>query len=414
MKKKKILFFPFEVGIAHITRSLSVAEALKKRGHTVAFAIPKANESFIKNAGIQTFDVPASMDETNLDNFTQFRNPEYLKRLAVEDRKIIARFNPDSCVIDLRISALIAAAAEKKPTAHIAHSDVLPIPTYLPTVGMPFFLKGIAITAIQTILMGMKKEYLGAVEKAYEALMGTPPSDMFHKSIHYIIPEPDFYLPAKASGYSLSYVGPLVWNGFEMDVPSWLKNIRPNGKTVYLTFGGTGFDGKKLVALAQTLLDAGYRVIVSASTIAPLDWFPKHDNLFLAKYLPGTEVCKRVDALICHGGYGTLMQAASQGVPVVSLPFHPDQLLHALRFEELGFGKSMIHFQPDFLLKLQGSHLQDFVNVASNIKERKILDTLKGILKNKDRYKEALKNYRNELSGTTSSEKAASVVEQLS
>ena len=38
-KKKTILLFSVETGIAHVTRTLEVARALADRGHLVVFAI---------------------------------------------------------------------------------------------------------------------------------------------------------------------------------------------------------------------------------------------------------------------------------------------------------------------------------------------------------------------------------------
>jgi hypothetical protein len=47
MTQKTILFLPIEVGLAHITRSLAVAEVLADKSHKVIFALPKRKHSLL-------------------------------------------------------------------------------------------------------------------------------------------------------------------------------------------------------------------------------------------------------------------------------------------------------------------------------------------------------------------------------
>ena len=56
------------------------------------------------------------------------------------------------------------------------------------------------------------------------------------------------------------------------------------------------------------------------------------------QFVPQHEVLGRCDAVVCHGGSGTLIAALSVGVPVVVLPMGADQPDNADRCEELGVG----------------------------------------------------------------------------
>ena len=54
MKKKTILFLPIEVGVAHITRSLAIAEDLHMRDYAVLFALPKRKQSLFAKTPLRT------------------------------------------------------------------------------------------------------------------------------------------------------------------------------------------------------------------------------------------------------------------------------------------------------------------------------------------------------------------------
>ena len=205
--------------------------------------------------------------------------------------------------------------------------------------------------------------------------------------LRYIVPEYKGYLPANDSSFRIDYVGPIFWSKFEERSPEWLKTVKPDGRTIYLSFGGTGYDGKKLIALSLLLVKSGYRVVVSAANIAPVHDFPKTKNLFTTKYLPGQDVCRHVDLVVCHGGYGTMMQAFLAGTPVIAVPFNPDQLLHALRIAELGFGRCIVRYDlRPFLRPEWGS----FMSLGSRVPNDRILKAVDGVLVNKKTYQEAI------------------------
>lgn len=61
-------------------------------------------------------------------------------------------------------------------------------------------------------------------------------------------------------------------------------------------------------------------------------------NVRLVPYVPQGEILPRCEAVVCHGGSGTLVAALSLGIPVVLLPMGADQLDNADRCSELGVG----------------------------------------------------------------------------
>jgi UDP:flavonoid glycosyltransferase YjiC (YdhE family) len=212
----------------------------------------------------------------------------------------------------------------------------------------------------------------------------------------YIIPEPDFYLPPVNKEPDFINVGPLSWSGFEKSRPDWLDKINPDGKTIYLTFGGTGFSKEKFIELADRLTKKNFRVVVSTGTIANPEDFPKHENLFVARYLPGKEACRRVDVVVCHGGYCTSIEAIGQNKPVLAITFNPDQIVHGWRLQELGVAKSLIRIKFFDLLGIFSFDWKKLENKTKKIEVDQIIKELEKMLENMDGYKKALARF-NEL-----------------
>lgn len=113
---------------------------------------------------------------------------------------------------------------------------------------------------------------------------------------------------------------------------------------VYATLG-TVFNvesGDLLARLADALgrLDADALLTVGPS-IDPAELGDVAPNVRVAPFVPQRDVLGRCDAVVCHGGSGTLVAALSLGVPVVVLPMGADQPDNADRCEELGVGVSL-------------------------------------------------------------------------
>lgn len=67
-------------------------------------------------------------------------------------------------------------------------------------------------------------------------------------------------------------------------------------------------------------------------------------NVDLKPYVPQADVLKHCDAVVCHGGSGTVLAAYSQGLPVVLLPQGTDQFRNAPFYAQSG---AAIVLQPN-------------------------------------------------------------------
>ena len=63
------------------------------------------------------------------------------------------------------------------------------------------------------------------------------------------------------------------------------------------------------------------------------------DNVRIETYVPQRAVLDGCSAVVCHGGYGTLLDAIDAGVPLVVVPFGADQYINGRTVERLGIGR---------------------------------------------------------------------------
>lgn len=407
MKKRRIIFFPVEMGLAHLTRSRAIAEELHRRGHEILFVGPISKSHLFTNSAISFFPLQNTIKDE--ENIHKLKDLSFLVRAMKEEIEIIRNYKPDIAIIDLRISALVSCKKFGIPIVAISNSDGLPYSTYIPNIGLPQFVYYIVSSLLPFLINRFKTSFINALSIAGGKLdISFTKNDL--ENITYIVPEYSDYLPLKQTKTNVYYCGPIFWNGFEKNIPSWLNKINPNGKTVYITFGGTGYDREKLISLSVRLAQKGYKVIVSSSIIAPQNAFPKLPNLYVEKYLPGWEICKRVDIVICHGGIGTTMQSIISGKPVLAIPFNIDQYTHALRLQELGLARCITNVSLLEVLKLDW---YSFQKGGRNLKVEKISTVLDDMIAKKDWYTVKIKEYNKKYTTKDGVQKAADIIERV-
>ncbi len=113
--------------------------------------------------------------------------------------------------------------------------------------------------------------------------------------------------------------------------------------TVYVTFG----------TLWNRDLDA-FRVVLAALAAHPVDVVvtlgvdgdpaalgAQPENVHVHRFIPQAELLPRCDAVIAHGGAGTMLGALAHGLPLLLLPQGADQHFNAERVVAAGAGLSL-------------------------------------------------------------------------
>jgi MGT family glycosyltransferase len=158
--------------------------------------------------------------------------------------------------------------------------------------------------------------------------------DLFHALValpdaYLQLTVPSFEFPRRDLPRSVHFVGtpPIIPN--QVPLPPWAHELDGSRKVVLVTQGTvSNFDFGKLVAptLAALANDSDVLVVVTTGG-RPLDAVPGlvPGNTRLATYLPFEWLLPKVDVLVTNGGYGSVNQALSFGVPLVTAGLTEDK-----------------------------------------------------------------------------------------
>lgn len=420
MKKhtKTIVFFPFEIGIAHITRSLAVAEELHKRGYKIYFVLAKRKQSIVSSSPVtfvhlQTVVAYDALPKTLLF----FRKKEYISPMVQKEMKFLRSIHADLVVCDYQLTALASSAILGLKTIMLAHGSGLPYGFYIPRLYFPFNTDLLLKPFIVRFIELAKRWYLRGLVRVAKDNGYTKSLDEWFESVDFILPETRDYFSPQAKKLKLHFVGPLTWQGFSKKLPFPLQKLDKNMRTIYLSFGGTGFDPHKLKTLALTLIHNGYQVIVTTGTICDPSDFPKRKNLYVYQFLPGEKAMQLADLVICHGGYGTLIQAVRQQKPFITIAFNPDQIVHSLRMQELGLGICMSNFNLKttlafvyFALAFRWGMVE---KLGQNMPVDRIIEKVERLYKHRQAYIKRLERYNKQYDLRDGARKAADIIERI-
>ena len=121
--------------------------------------------------------------------------------------------------------------------------------------------------------------------------------------------------------------------------PSLLDAL-PFGRTVYVTLG-TSWNSTPgaMETMVEAVSDQGVNVVVTIGRDADrnrLGVVPAHVRI--EEFVPQEQLLPYVDAVVCHGGAGTVLGAVAHGVPLVMSPLASDQHEIAAYAEGAGVG----------------------------------------------------------------------------
>jgi UDP:flavonoid glycosyltransferase YjiC (YdhE family) len=125
-------------------------------------------------------------------------------------------------------------------------------------------------------------------------------------------------------------------------LPEQMSDFR-HDRTVYLTLG-TVFRSKSVFTAALAgLADLAVNVVVTLGREMELDQLGKRPaNVAIASFVPQALILPHCDAVVSHGGSGTMLGAACHGLPQVFLPQGADQFANAEAVSEAGAGLALL------------------------------------------------------------------------
>ncbi|WP_165071118.1 glycosyltransferase [Paludisphaera rhizosphaerae] len=362
--------------VGHINPFMSVAKALKARGHEVAFYTSESTRSVVEPQGVILFPyhhlqeepiwraVQAAETKARLG----WHSPRLLLRAfrdwlagtldeqVADVQEIVDEWKPDVIVTETGMWGPIVVLNEtqKVPVAILTTlmGCLIPGPEAPPGgPGLPsprnFRTRMLAkaFTKLGDVLAVGVRTHVNQVRASH----GLRPMDSsvnahMAKVPLYLVPsvrEVDYGrqdLPP-----SVRYVGPCVWNKAEdAPPPPWLDELPTDVPWVHVTEGTAHYqDPVVLRAAVKGLAGLPMQVILTTGSQRDpeeLGLGPIASNIRVERFVSHSDLLPRCAGLVTTGGAGTVLTALQLGVPQIIVPTHWDKPDNARRVMEAGAG----------------------------------------------------------------------------
>lgn len=302
---------------------LAVSAELVERGHEVAVLSQPSVEQRARGVGCSFYrfsETPDYRRDVSLEQQLDLTVPALIGAATGRDLLAVSGdFDPDILVIDPNLAGALAAAETlTTPTAVLLHS------MYKTFVDVWF-----------GELWALLAEPINATRTQLDATAATSWADMLRRHDLILSPVPPvFDAPVDNAPTVLQHVGFVVPTARGHHGP---PRQRPGDDPIVAVSLSTTFHNQAaaLGAVLGALADEPVRVVATTAGYAPTSQPP---NAVVADWIPHQQLFGLVDAVVTHGGLGTISAALDAGVPLVCVPGERDQPLNASRVSDLGAG----------------------------------------------------------------------------
>lgn len=335
MSNSRILFTCRPLS-GHFDPLLPLAEAARASGHVVAFASGDPVVGRARDAGFTAFEagppdtfraewMPRFPGFTTLVGdaqrkffFTEiFANLELVPR-ALDLESIMSAWQPDLVVHEMaELAAPLVSTAMGIPYVDVGYGSLIPR-AVLDAAGAA-----------------------AAVHWRARRLEPHPVAGLLH--FLYVDPcPPALQNPEITDVAAVQPMRPAVGETHVKDRSTWLDDL-PHRPTVYVTLGtiwNTDLDVFRLVI--EALRDRVNLIVTVGRQNDPAVLGPQPSGVVVSRYIPQHEVLPWCDAVVVHGGSGTVLGALANGLPLLVVPQGADQWSNAEQIVIAGAGRRLL------------------------------------------------------------------------
>jgi UDP:flavonoid glycosyltransferase YjiC (YdhE family) len=336
----------------HVNPMLGIARILLAEGHEVTTFTGRAFQERIEAIGATFRPIAASADQDVVDPFSKYPElkalPPGLELLRVIIERLFVDHIPaqyqglqqvlrdapadlvigDDCFLGL-LPLLLKPRSMRPPVVcfgtsilHWPRNDGAPDFLGLRPAASPAEHAAVIRDHEMIVHLPLARRLNHCMEELGAAPLANPPFEtMVRLADHYWqLTVPSFEFPRPLPG-SVKFIGTLPIIPSQAPIPSWAGDLNGERKVVLVTQGTVAnHDFNLLVAptLAALAEEPDLLVVVTAGG-RPVKAIPGPipANARLASYLPFEWILPRADVLVTNGGYGSVNQALSFGVPLV-------------------------------------------------------------------------------------------------
>ncbi len=321
----------------HFRPLLPLAEALRARGHDVQVATSRRFGPVVEAHGLP--GEPAGLDWLESDKSTI---PDELR--APQDSTLETFFAHQFVRMTAeRMARDVAILAQQwRPDVIVREStefggalvgELLELPVVSVQVASPSLITPSVLAEVERA-WNEARAHLGLPpDPGLERLQSQPVVCFAPPDLH----DPDVSLPQGLTSFRADPPKGAT-------LPTGMDGLGSQRPMVYVTLGTVFNDPEYELPFFPAVLD-GLRdeavdlVVTVGPNVDPTSLGDQPPSVHVAAYLPQRSVLERCSAVICHGGYGTLLDAIDAAVPLVVVPFGADQHINAASVERLGIGR---------------------------------------------------------------------------
>lgn len=360
--------------IGHIEPGLVIADALRARGHTVAWYTGTCMKAYIERRGFQVFVIESAFDYDGADPNQYFPDRNgltgiadlkfLLKRVfaaampmqADDIRRILKMFPADVLVADFVtfgprvVSEQIGIpwAAYGFSALSLSSKDTAPYGLGLaPSASWLGRLRnGVLNGLMRRVLMADVVKYHDSVRQSIRLpALGLGPTDTPLSPYLYLQGSvPEFEYPRSDLPAQVHYVGALTPRpqAKAFVPPAWWAEVASGARPVVLVTQGT-MDNKDLGELIRPALKALadeniWLVVTTGRETTAEEVGPVPANARVIPFVPYHELLPHVSLMLSNGGYNGVLIALSNGVPLVVCGAQSDKPEICARVEWSGAG----------------------------------------------------------------------------
>jgi UDP:flavonoid glycosyltransferase YjiC (YdhE family) len=368
----------------HVNPMLAIARILMTEEHDVAIYTGSAFRARVEAAGAKFFPLPPEADLDLADPFARVPElkvmppgPDWrrvaMERLFVDNipaqhqglRRFVDSFRPQVIVGDdmfFGVLPMLLGAGSKRPPVVLCGTSVLHWPR---EDGAPL---GLGLPPATT--PKQRAEYAALARDYYEVVdrpvglrlntvlkeLGAAPTSttLFDSSVGLA----DAFLQLSVPGFefprdiprSVHFVGtpPIIPN--QVPLPSWAHELDGSRKVVLVTQGTVANHNLNLLVGPTLAALANERdmLVVATAGGRPNDAIPGPlpSNARVSSFLPFEWLLPKVDVLVTNGGYGSVNQAMSFGIPMVTAGLTEDKADVNARVAWSGVGMNLATNEP--------------------------------------------------------------------
>jgi MGT family glycosyltransferase len=350
--QKTVAIFADGGFLAHVTRSFEIGRVLRDCfGHRVVFCgegpymrIPA--EAGFEIRSVYTVDRNETMKlakRAGLCSLKWWRAE--CEKSVTSDLEVMKALRPDVVVGDMHWSLCTSARVANIPYVAVTNAawtryyaePIEPPAGHFSTKLLGDRLCRAVFPKIKNMLTWYYSLGYTDLRKQYELPPVNSIYDLIEGDMTLLADVPEYMPTTDNMPSTYRYVGPIMWEA-DLPRPRWLSKLDPRRPTLYFTMGSTG-DAQFFNEAIRVFGDTEYQVLITTGGLADLGAVPS--NVFVEEYANGQALMEASDAVVSHGGNGTVYQALSCGVPVIGFPSIFDQEINMQRVCKLGAGVRM-------------------------------------------------------------------------